>query len=187
MEAVSSKKDEELVRDTLHNKEAFAYLIERYEAKLRRYLRRITNVSDSDIDDLLQDSFIKAYQNLNSFDASFPFSSWMYRITRNTAISDHRKRVARPHDSVFDDEAVLLLIADDTDIEKSAIRGEVREEMKTVIARLRPEYRDVLTLRFYEGMSYDEISDIMMKPRGTVATLLNRAKGELRTILQAYE
>ena len=172
--------DEALVQETLQNKESFSYLIERYEPKLRRYLRRITNVSDADLDDLLQDTFIKAYQNLNAFDASFPFSSWMYRIARNTAVSEYRRRSARPESLVLDNDDVALQIADETDIEKEVLGGELAGAISEAIPKLRDDYQEGIILRFFEEKSYDEISDIMMKPPGSVATLLNRAKKELK-------
>ena len=179
--------DEQMVKEALENKEAFSHIIERYEERLRRYLRRITNVNDADIDDLLQDTFIKIYQHLNDFDASFPFSSWVYRIARNTAISDHRRRAARPEALIVDSDDVAFQIADETDIERDAIDGEFSIALGSAIPRLRDDYREVLILRFFEEKSYDEISDIMMKPPGTIATLISRAKKELKQTLVEQE
>ena len=184
---VSEKTDEEIVLACLDDKEAFAYIIERYEPKLRRYLSRITNVIPADVDDLLQDTFIKAYQNLHSFDADFAFSSWMYRIARNTAISDHRRRSSRPESLVLDDDEVFMQLSDESNIEQELGIREAGKHLRTIIPTLRDDYRDVIILRFFEGKGYDEISDILMKPPGTVATLLNRAKKELKRILSTKE
>ena len=179
--------DEALVIETLTNKETFSYIIERYEPKLRRYLSRITNVSAADIDDLLQETFIKAYTNLNSFDASFPFSSWMYRIARNVAISEYRKRKVRPEALIIDSDDVMLYLKDETDIERELVGEELKTALANVIPCLREEYREVIVLKYFEDKSYDEMSDIMMKPPGTIATLLSRAKKELKERLQAQE
>src|SRR5665647_2704997 len=75
--------DEEIVRRTLLDKEAFALLIERYEAKLMRYCERLGVGLREDREDILQNAFVKAYKNLNSFDPTLAFSSWMYRIVHN--------------------------------------------------------------------------------------------------------
>jgi RNA polymerase sigma-70 factor, ECF subfamily len=181
------RTDEELVAATLHDKEAFVYIMERYEPRLRRYVRRITNRAESDIDDLLQETFIKAYRYLNSFDASFSFSSWMYRIARTVVISDHRKRTVRPeYTQVIDDELSATLAGDDDDPETVAILRENSAQVRTVLATLKDEYREVLILRYFEGKSYTEMSDIMMKPEGTIATLLNRGKRALRQALNLH-
>lgn len=180
------RTDEELVALTLEDKEAFAYLMERYEPRLRRYMRRITNRSESDIDDLLQETFIKAYRYLNSFDASFSFSSWMYRIARTIVISDHRKRTVRPeYTQVIDDDFTATLASNEDDPETVAILTENTKRVHAVLAQLKDEYREVLILRYFEGKSYTEMSDIMMKPEGTIATLLNRGKRALKETFQA--
>lgn len=177
----STLTDTEIVAKTLEDKEFFGMLIERYEEKLRRYIRRITNVPPQDVDDLLQETFMKAYINLRSFDQSFSFSSWIYRIAHNTVISNYRRRSARPEDLILDNDEVYLQIADSINIEDQLITKEEAAYAARQMQDLRDEYREVLYLRFYEERSYDEISDILRKPPGTVATLINRAKKQLRT------
>ncbi|MGH7175522.1 MAG: sigma factor, partial [Minisyncoccia bacterium] len=78
--------DEEVARRALAQKEEFALLIRRYEAKLARYLERLGVGSREDREDILQNAFIKAYRNLASFDPELQFSSWMYRIAHNEAM-----------------------------------------------------------------------------------------------------
>ncbi len=172
-----------LVANALADPQAFAAIVVRFEEPLRRYLRRITDVPQQDLDDLLQDTFLKAYQNLNAYNANYPLSSWMYRIARTTAISEWRKRSARPTDYTLDDESVYTVIPDELNIELELIGKEAAQAVPHALARLRPEYRDVLTLRFFEEKCYDEISDIIQKPPGTVATLIHRAKRDLKTHL----
>ena len=75
----SNKTDEELVILSLENQNIFAYLINRYQKKIARYIKRISGLSDDDIEDVLQDVFIKTYRNLNAFDSNLKFSSWLYR------------------------------------------------------------------------------------------------------------
>ncbi len=182
------RTDEELVAAALTHKEAFAGVMERYEPRLRRYMHRITNRTESEIDDLLQETFIKAYRYLNSYDASFPFSSWMYRIARTVVISDHRKRTVRPeHTQVIDDDLMTTIASDEDDPETAAIIAEHRTRVRDALESLGSDYRDALVLRYFEGKSYTEMSDIMMKPEGTIATLLNRGKRALADALKQYD
>ncbi|NBD74356.1 sigma-70 family RNA polymerase sigma factor [Patescibacteria group bacterium] len=175
--------DRNLVARAREDPEAFGAIITRFEAPLRRYLRRITNVPHQDLDDLLQDTFLKAYQNLNAYDARFPLSSWMYRIARTTAISDWRKRTVRPTDYTLDDPESTWELADPGDLLEELARTHEAAEIPRGLGQIRPLYRDVLVLRFWEGKSYDEISDIIEKPPGTVATLIHRAKRALAEVL----
>ena len=88
--------DEELVRKTLDDKRFFAVLVDRYEAKLRRYITRLGVRDPEDQLDVLQEIFLKTYRNLNGFDTSLQFSSWIYRIAHNEAVSWYRKKNVRP-------------------------------------------------------------------------------------------
>jgi RNA polymerase sigma-70 factor (ECF subfamily) len=177
--------DEEIVRRTLVDKDAFAPLIERYEAKLARYLERLGVAVPEDREDILQNAFVKAYRNLNSFDPELSFSSWMYRITHNEAMSFFRAKHARPQ--VILDEASQVLITElkDETADASAV-AELRlsrEELEKALATLDSRYRDALTLRYFEDRSYAEMSDILEVPVGTVSTLIHRAKRVLRDSL----
>jgi len=96
--------DEDLVKLTLEKQDNFLYLIKRYEAKLSRYIRRIAGLNKEDTEDILQEVFIKVYQNLNSFDKDLKFSSWIYRITHNEVIDSYRKKQARPQEITYDSE-----------------------------------------------------------------------------------
>ena len=85
--------DAELVKLSLDNQEFFTYIIERYERTLKNFIFRLTNISSTDSEDLLQEIFIKIYTNLNDFDLNknIKFSSWIYRISHNHVISNYRK------------------------------------------------------------------------------------------------
>src|SRR6056297_1971692 len=96
VEHCQNKSDSELVELSLQHPDYFACLINRYEGKLTSYVRRLTNLDEEEIQDVLQDVFIKVYQNLNNFDARLKFSSWIYRITHNQVISNFRKVQSRP-------------------------------------------------------------------------------------------
>ncbi|HVB19909.1 MAG TPA: RNA polymerase sigma factor [Candidatus Paceibacterota bacterium] len=177
--------DEEIVRQTLSDTEAFALLIERYEAKLMRYLERLGVGVFEDREDILQNTFIKAYTNLNSFDLSLTFSSWIYRITHNEAMSFFRAKHVRPQVILTEEGAALLteLRDEDSDTARAAELRISNEKLAEAFAMLPTQYRDVLTLRFFEDRSYIEMSDILEVPLGTVSTLLHRAKRALHALM----
>jgi RNA polymerase sigma-70 factor, ECF subfamily len=177
----SEKKDEELVLLALVQKENYKYLMQRYQEKLKRYIIRVSGARQEDAEDILQNVFIRAYQNLNDFDTSLKFSSWIYRITHNETVSFLRKASARP--KMIDSEKSALIIdltgsrldmADDLDKKFTA------EKIAKTISLLDKRYQDVLVLKYLEDKDYREISDILRKPPGTVATLLRRAKDQLK-------
>jgi len=177
--------DEEIVRRTLLDKETFVLLIERYEAKLGRYLERLGVGIPEDREDILQNAFIKAYKNLNSFDPTLAFSSWMYRIVHNEAMSFFRSKHARPQIILNEESEILITELQDDSADASLLAEErlSRKELTRAFVTLPQSYRDALTLRFFEDRSYAEMSDILQVPVGTVSTLLYRAKRALRSAL----
>ncbi|MFH1426042.1 MAG: RNA polymerase sigma factor [Candidatus Kerfeldbacteria bacterium] len=180
-EHLKEKTDEELVALAIDFQAAFSTLIDRYSDKLTWYIRQITNVSREEAEDILQETFIKAYTNINSFDPSLKFSSWIYRIAHNEVISNYRKRKARPQDDAndIDDKLVDSLVAE-VDLDKEVDREFLRKHLLDILGGIDMKYREVLVLRYFQDRSYKEISDIIKKPEGTVATLINRAKKECR-------
>ena len=108
MEEYLSQSDEELAGISVQDHQAFAVLVERYQAPLLRYIQRITSVSVQDAEDLLQDAFLKIFSHLNGFDRGLKFSSWAYRITHNVVISEYRKRSVRAHGNTIDIEQAVL-------------------------------------------------------------------------------
>jgi len=179
-----NKSDEEVVKLILKNPDLYLCLMKRYEGKLFWYLKRISGLPDDDLEDLLQEVFIKAYQNLRDFDPSLKFSSWIYRIAHNHAISQYRKSKARPL-LLAGEEADIILdkLSGDSDLEDETFKKMRIDELKEVISRLEPKYGEVIILRYLEEKDYTEISDILKKPVGTVATLLSRAKKQLLTLI----
>ncbi|MDD4333150.1 MAG: sigma-70 family RNA polymerase sigma factor [Patescibacteria group bacterium] len=170
---------------TLENQEIFAYLIDRYQSKLARYIKRLTNYIPEEVEDLLQDIFIKVYKNLNSFDRDLKFSSWIYRIAHNEVISNFRQKNRRPHCYPGDDnERELINLVSEINIEKEINNKLTRESIKKVMDELDEKYSEVLILKYFEEKNYEEMSDILEKPLGTVATLLNRAKKEFKKELE---
>lgn len=177
----ANKTDEELVPLVLENQNDFSYLVHRYQDKLSRYVRRLSNLSPEEAEDVLQNIFIKAYLNLNDFDSSLKFSSWIYRIAHNEVIDNYRRSKARPKllDSDISDSQVKEL-SGDFDLFADVANVELRARIHEAISRLDPKYREALILKFIEDKDYQEISDIIKKPMGTVASRINKAKIQLR-------
>lgn len=177
--------DEELVRLTLQDKNHFSEIIFRYETKLMRYLRRLLNINQETAEDLLQDIFIKTYRNLNGFDQSLKFSSWIYRIAHNEAIS-HYRQFQKNKQIVSIDEAngLLEIMRGTLETDRETLNNELTLRIKTVIDALPSKYREILILKFIEEKDYEEIADILKIPAGTVGTLIHRGKTALKQLAQ---
>lgn len=185
MTGVADMTDADIVRETLLDKEYFAVLMGRYEEKLRRYVRRIGVRNAEDQDDLLQDIFIKTYKNLNAYDQDLPFSSWVYRIAHNEAVSLFRRRSVRPEGSQVDDgDEIVQTIAAKDDLMREVIERHDGHLLMQALEKIDDKYRDVIVLRYFEGKEYEEIADILTMPIGSVATRIHRAKGHLRALLE---
>lgn len=181
--------DLELIQKALGNDiECFAELIKRYEAPLLRYILRISSFSEEEAEEILQEAFIKAWSNLNDFDQDIKFSSWIYRIVHNQTISEFRKAKSRAYDKKVDLENELFEnLGSEIDLVKQTNTKLNQEILARALYNLKIKYREILVLRYLEEKSYDEISDIIKKPQGTVATMLNRAKKQLKEKLEKID
>jgi RNA polymerase sigma-70 factor (ECF subfamily) len=179
------RTDQELVERTLKNKEAFAAIVRRYEAPLLRYIIRMGCKNTGAAQDLLQEVFIKTYVHLNEYDHSLQFSSWIYRIAHNEIVSSFRKERCRP--SILEQEKDFFLfekVVDDLGLSAEGEQMHSTEEIQAAVGRLDPRSREIIILKFFEEKRYEEISDILHIPQGTVATLINRAKKKIKSFLE---
>lgn len=179
-----NKTDEQIVVLTLKNQNYYLCLMKRYEVKLLNYIFKISNISREDAEDILQEVFIKAYQNLNDFDLNFKFSNWIYSIAHNATISSFRKKKVRPQTVSWEDKDSNNILESTLDVENTSLQKLTYKQILKIINRLPLKYKDVLILKFMEGKDYREISDILHKPMGTIATLINRAKKSLKQELK---
>jgi len=181
------KTDTELVEAALRNSDEFGKLMTRYESKLARFIRRITNFDQATVEDILQEAFIKIYQNLNGYNPSLSFSAWAYRIVHNEAINHFRKTSHYqiiPLETDDEDGADLIdILTDKTDIPADLSKADKSKEVRLVLSMLSPKYREILVLKFLEELTYEEISDVLHIPMGTVATLIGRAKKQFKMII----
>lgn len=188
MQDIKDKTDNELVILVRENPEALSYVIDRYKNKLERYIVRRTNVNAHDREDILQEIFIKIYRNINDYDNSLIFSSWIYRITHNYIIDWHRKNKKHISISLDDDESKLIHILEDENfkIDNQFINDqESLDILKKEIKNLPEDYQEILMLKFFEDKSYDEISDILKISTSSVGVKINRAKKLLKQKIYA--
>ncbi len=180
--------DQQLIAQALRGSEAaYREIVERYQQPVLGLLLRI--VRDRGLaEDLAQETFIKAFRALGSFQAGRKFSSWLFKIAHNSAIDALRRRRLQtvPLETADPEAPDLLgtLPASGIDAPETLLRGrDLGEALAAAIGELRPDYRSVVQLRFVEGLAYEEISQVMDLPLGTVKTHLHRARKRLVQIL----
>lgn len=186
--------DHALLEATKHGDEsAFALLVARYRNQITNYVYRMTNDYDGAVD-LAQETFVRVYQAADRYQTTYAFSTYIYRIATNLAISELRKRKRRrmvsltgffqgrdgqePQEFNPPDERPLQ--------DESLVDTERRDAVGRAISTLPDKYRAPLILRDVEGKSYEEISRIMEMSEGTVKSRISRARGLLREKLRAY-
>ena len=178
MRSIDQTTDEDLVKEIISGqKELFYHVVTRYEAKLKRYILTITN-RRSEVEDILQTVFLKAYKNLPTFNKSLKFSSWLYRIAHNESInligsSFIQRFVSMPE--WFD-------IGRRDDIEEKIDDEQMRKKLKGCVEQLSMKYKEPLVLFYYEEKTYEEISDILRIPVRNVGVLIHRGKSQVKKI-----
>ncbi len=172
----SDEKLAELVQNGDTDK--FGVLMERYHAKLFRYGKKFIS-RDDNIEDVVQDVFIKAYENIQSFDVTQKFSPWIYRIAHNTYINSIKKTITGPL-YLFDFDTILSHTVVDDPIVREREQKEIKEVVDKVLKEVEPKYREILVLYYIEDLSYKEIAEILQIPIGTVGVRIMRAKEILK-------
>jgi RNA polymerase sigma-70 factor (ECF subfamily) len=184
--------DKELVVRALDgDQSAYQELLERFRRPVFSLIYRMIGDREQ-AEDLAQEAFVKAFNNLDSYNPSYRFSSWLFKIANNHAI-DHLRRArlstvsihGSPHATTAqrEEETRIALESQEETPEQEILALEVGGEIEAAIAKLRPEYRTAVILRHIEDRPYEEIAEIMDIPIGTVKTFLHRARGELREAL----
>ncbi len=182
-----AESDAELAGRVLAGSDAAAReLVRRYERPVFNLIARM--VRDPAVaEELAQETFIKVFTHLSSYDARYKFVSWILRIAHNRAIDYLRQ--PRPATTSLDDEEGRLAAVLDSRAPSpfvSAERAELAAGLEAAIDRLRPEYRQAVVLRYQEELGYEEISEVLDLPLGTVKSYLHRARAELaRAVTEA--
>ncbi|MCX6793391.1 MAG: sigma-70 family RNA polymerase sigma factor [Candidatus Falkowbacteria bacterium] len=181
MKELSILADEVVIEQVVHqDQELYREIIARYQEKLLRYANYLVHDSQ-EAADIVQTSFIKAFVNLNSFKAKLKFSSWIYRIVHNEAINSllkHKKE--QPILEEMDFPAKEDMVED-------LMHQEEREALKTCANKLPLIYSEPLLLFIFEEKNYEEISDILRLPLGTVGSRINRGKTLIKKICQTQQ
>ncbi len=178
MSETANLKDEEIVEKIRSDdRELYAVIIERYKNKLLRYVKNL--IGDEDLaSHVVQDAFIKGYVNLNGFNTKKKFSSWIYRIAHNetiNAIKKYQKEMPILDDFDFESEE---------DITKDFEKRETVAQVEKCLREMPIIYREPLSLYYIDEKSYEEISDILKIPMGTVAIRISRAKKLMKHLCQ---
>lgn len=165
------------------SQEAFRELVERYERPIFGLIVRIVRRAET-AEDLAQEAFLKAYRALGRFDPERKFSSWLFKIAHNTALDSLRREGREPLslDAPIGDQEEPPEPPVDPGAENPFDRAAGRDlgrALEAAIREIRPEYREILLLRFVEELSYEEIAEVLEAPMGTVKIHIYRARRDL--------
>ena len=166
---------------------AYEALVKEYEKNVYNLALRMTGNSE-DAADMAQESFIKAYNSLTAFRGDSKFSVWLYRIVSNVCLDFLRSRSRKQTVSLStendDGEEVELDIADETHSPEQLLdRSLTRDAVRRGLAALPPDHREILLLREIQGLSYEEIADVLGLEAGTVKSRIFRARKKLCSFL----
>lgn len=177
--------ERELVRRARRGeREAFGALVARYQQRVIGVARALVHNPDDAVE-LAQETFIRAFQNLRTFEGRSSFSTWLYRIASNLAIDWRRRETRYPvaHGEEAENE-LRKIPSGQGDSFGAVARDELGQRVREALKQLTPEHRQVILLREMEGLSYEEISDILDCPKGTVMSRLHYARSHLRSLLK---
>jgi len=171
---------------------AFQELVRRYRNPITNFVYRMLNDYDRAVD-LAQETFVRVYMNAERYQANYSFSTYIYRIASNLAITDLRQRKRRrlipiPFFSDKDGEELEIELPDTRQVaaDEAMIEDERRQAVARAIASLPEKYRAAVVLRDIEGRSYEEISAVLGLSDGTVKSRINRARNLLKEKLKDY-
>jgi len=171
---------------------AFDQIVLKYRARVYGVVYNLTS-NREDAADLTQDAFIKAFQSINRFQGQSSFFTWLYRIAVNSALSHLRKNKLRTFfsfEKINDDEAVsaeiIAALTDTTGADRETFVRELQEKLNEAMQKLSTNHRTVITLFEIDGLSHQEIAEIMDCSVGTVRSRLHYAKQLLQSELDPY-
>ena len=187
--------DYELIKQAIgkSDQKAYAELMERYRDSVYYMLLKMVKNKD-DADDLTIEAFGKAFKRLHQYTPDYAFSTWLFKIASNNAIDFIRKKKNQIYFSIdkgfeTEDGNILNLNvkAESPNPEQNIIKKQKIEMLRVVVEKLKPKYRQLVEMRYYEELSYEEIAEKLNLPIGTVKAQLFRARDFLYNILKNSE
>jgi len=183
----AGSRDRELVERVRNGDDhAFELLVLAYQERIFRLVRRLLRDRDQ-VQDLAQEIFLRAYRSLEGFRGQSTFYTWLYKIALNTCRNYYRSMGRRPEGSVVESESILDNIESNrVNPEKEAFRTEFWDTVKGSLHELPPEQREAIVLCDLEGLSYEEMSNVIGIPVGTVRSRVFRGRRALQQRLEPY-
>ncbi len=184
IEPVNPETDERLAaRSARGDLRAYEELVARHQRLILRIVWARGAWSQEDAEDLTQETFVRAWEHLDTYDPSRPFKAWIARIAGNLAIDRHRADSRRPRTTDIEDMEATLATSGPGPA-AATIQNEQQRELLSRLRELPDHYRQVIVLRFLEELSYEEISELLDLPMGSVKTRIFRGREMLRQRLR---
>ncbi|MCQ2228055.1 MAG: sigma-70 family RNA polymerase sigma factor [Bacteroidales bacterium] len=187
-----AKYDLDLVnRAIAGDQKAYAELMSRYRDSIYFMLLKMVN-NKSDAEDLTIEAFGKAFKNIRLYSSKFAFSTWLFKIASNNGIDFLRKKRGiiislDDSDNEKEDSKPRTVIDDGLDPAEEMIRSQIVDLVRDVVSKLKPRYRTLVEMRYFQELSYEEISEQLELPLGTVKAQLFRSRELLYNILKNTE
>lgn len=188
--------DKELILRIKNNsdQQAYAILLNRYKNSLMFTVLKMINNRD-DAEDITMQAFTKAFKNLDSYNDEYAFSTWLFKIASNASIDFLRKRrlktTSLDKNMNSDDESSTSfaqnVIDPESDPEEKYVLKQRNRLMQEVVESMNPKYKELIQLRYFEELKYEEIAERLQIPLGTVKVRLSRAKDLLTQILSEHK
>lgn len=194
-----TKEEEEVVNNSLENltEEELIKLKTDFQAEampfmplLRNYANKICN-NELDADDLLQETYMRAFRFYNKFEKGTNCKAWLFRIMKNLFINDYRKNQKSPGKVDYEDienfyESIKSNYTDSGDVQENLYNNQLDDEVTYALNSLQDEFKTVIILCDIEGLSYEEIADFVQCPVGTIRSRLHRGRKILQQKLNSY-
>lgn len=175
------------------DQKAYAILLETYREPVYYMLLKMTK-STLDADDLTIEAFSKAFRSLNDYSPEYAFSTWLFRIATNNCIDFIRRQKMQTMSMDDDSEThsgyiaseVRNMISSTNSPEQEMISEQQKKYIRSIVSKLKPSYRTLVEMRYFEEMTYDEIAQSLRIPLGSVKARLFRARNLLMEIVKKY-
>ncbi|MCF0190210.1 MAG: sigma-70 family RNA polymerase sigma factor [Marinilabiliaceae bacterium] len=186
-----AKYDLELVgRAISGDQKAYAELLARYRDSIYFMLLKMVN-NKSDAEDLTIEAFGKAFKNIRQYSPNYAFSTWLFKIASNNGIDFLRKKkgfiVSIDGDDDKEDSKPMTICDDGLDPAEAMVKSQIADLVRTVVQKLKPRYRTLVEMRYFQELSYEEIAEQLELPLGTVKAQLFRSRELLFNILKNTE